>query len=261
MHSDYEDYAIHWVPRAGSALAAFGAGWTGWCAERGVSSDLPEFRRMRRGRPEMPGPGALLGLHAVLKEPFRLARGRTVWAMDTELMALAQSLPAVRLPRFEVTVFDGQVVLALSRPSRPIVRLTRHIEDLVKPLQAGPRYARYSGDWDVSGINLPGQRAWVEPEPAPVARFHVPLSDRMELGLAFKMVDDLTPALNAILDESQFLSDIALVGNPGRGRPWRLIERYSLAEEPTRHGVPAPRGMACKGPSLFAPLDTGFAIV
>lgn len=261
MHSDYQDYAIYWLPRAGSALAEFGAGWTGWCPECGVSSDLPEYRRMRRGRPEMPGRGALHGLHAALKTPFRLARGRTVWALDHELIALAQSLPAIRLPRFELTVFDGQVVLALSRPSRPIVRLTRHIADLVKPFKAGPRYARYSGEWDLSGIQLPGQRAWIEPEAAPVARFHVPLSDRMELGLAYEMVDSLNPLLKSVLDEPQFLSDLALVGNPGKGRPWRLIERYALAEEPTRHGTIAPTGMACKGPRLFAPLDTGFAIV
>ena len=75
------------------------------------------------------------------------------------------------------------------------------------------------------------------------------------------MADSLAPCLRTILDEPQFLSEIALIGNPGRGRPWRVIERYPLAEEPMRGGVNTPTGMACKGPRLFEPLETGMAIV
>lgn len=261
MHSDYEEFAIYWMPRQGSALAAFGAGWTGWCADRGTRSDLPEYRRLRRGRPEMPGASTLHGLHCVLKAPFRLARGRTVWSLDHDLMALAQSLPAVRLPKFEVTAFDGQVVLALSRPSRPMARLMRNIDDVIRPIQAGARYATYSGQHQVAGIDIPGMRAWTEVDDGSVNRFQIPLSDRMELGLAFDMVDMLAPALRHVLSEPQMMLDLALVGNPGRGRPWRLIERYALADEPRRLGTPAPTGMACHGPRIYDPLNTGMAIV
>lgn len=261
MHSDYVEFAIDWVPRQGSALSAFGAGWTGWCADRGVRSDLPEYRRMRRGRVEMPGKTALRGLHAALKSPFRLARDQTVWSLDHELITLAQSLPAVRLPRFEVTVFDGQVVLSLSRPSRSILRLTRYIDELVRPLQDGPRYTAYSGEDTVAGISIPGMQAWTDFAATSVERFIVPLGDRMELELAFDMADSIGPQLSEVLDEPQFMSEIALIGNPGRGRPWRMIERYPLAEEPMRSGANIPAGMACTGPQLFEPLEAGVAIV
>lgn len=261
MHSDYESFAIDWVPRQGSALSAFGAGWTGWCPDRGVSTDLPEYRRLRRGRTEMPGKAALRGLHAELKAPFRLAKGQTVWSLDHELLMLAQSLPAVRLPRFEITVFDGQVVLSLTRPTRSVLRLSRYIDELVRPLQRGPRYRSYTGESSVAGISIPGMHAWTDLIATSVERFLVPLSDRMELELAFEMADSLAPALRSILDETQFLSEIALLGNPGHGRPWRVIERYPLAEEPMRSGVNTPAGMACKGPQLFEPLAAGMAIV
>ena len=261
MHNDYEAFAIDWIPRQGSALAAFGAGWTGWCADRGARSDLPEYRRMRRGRPEMPGKARLRGLHAELKAPFRLSRDQTVWSLDNELMSLAQSLPAVRLPRFEVTVFDGQVVLSLSRPSRSVLRLTRYVDELVRPLQDGPRYKTFTGADSVAGVTIPGMQAWTDFNATSVERFLIPLSDRMELELAFDMADSLALWLRPILAEPQFLSEIALIGNPGRGRPWRVIERYPLAEEPMRGGVNTPSGMACKGPRLMEPLATGMAFV
>lgn len=261
MQNDYEEFAVYWVPRAGSALAEFGAGWTRWCAERGMRSDLPEYRYMRRGRPEMPGETGLHGLHSPLKSAFRLGRGRSFWSLEHDLMTLAQSLPSVRLPLFEVNVFDGRVVLALSRPSRPVMRVIRHLEELVRPYEAVPNYVQYTGENGVAGVDLPGMRAWTDCDGASVARFHIPLSDRMELSRAFEMVDTLTPQLSEALREPQFLMDLALMGNPGRGRPWRLIERYAFSDEPMRRETPVPHGMACNGPDLIAPLNTGVVFV
>lgn len=261
MHSDYDALAIDWVPAKGSALAMFGAGWSGWCTDTAISVDLPEYRRLRRGRAEMPGTGARRGLHAALKAPFRLARQQAVWALDSDLMALAQSLPVIRLPQLEVTVMDGHVVLALTRPCRPAVRLVHHLAELLRPFEASPTHVPWRGDGVVPGLSLPGMHAWSKADGMPVERFHLPLSDRMELSLALEMADALNVELAPVLAERQMLGEIALVGSPGKGRPWRLLERYALAEEPTRRLTPTPSGMACKGPRLYAPLDTGLAIV
>ncbi len=261
MHDDYEEFAIHWVPQQGSLLAEFGVGWTGWCAERGMRSNQPEYRWMRRGRPEVPGTTALHGLHAPLKAPFRLAKGRSAWALDHDLIALAQSFPMVRLPRFELCVHDGRVVLSLARPCRSALSLIRSLETVVRPFEAEPGYLQYSGSLGVAGVDLPGMAAWTDFEGTSVSRFHVPLSDRMELDRAFDIVDTLTEHLSQVLREPHLLGDLALMGNPGRGRPWRLVERYALSDEPMPRQVPVPSGMACNGPDLIAPLNTGMAIV
>ncbi|MEM9059503.1 MAG: DUF1045 domain-containing protein [Pseudomonadota bacterium] len=261
MHQDYEEFAIYWIPRTETSLSVFGAGWTGWCADRGTVADLPEIRRLRRGRQEAPGSGAVHGLHAALSAPFRLARGKTVWALDHDLMALAQMIPAIRLPRFEVTVLDGRVVLALSRPSRPVSKLTRFVAEVVRDVRKEPGYISYHGTSTVAGIYLPGMAAWSDAGATEAGRFHIALTDRMGLADAFDMVDELTPALDEVLVEPQLVADLVLMGNPGRGRPWRMVERYPLAEEPRRQTDGLPRSMTCRGPRLWAPLDTGLAIV
>ncbi|MEM7686822.1 MAG: DUF1045 domain-containing protein [Paracoccaceae bacterium] len=261
MHQDYEDYAVYWIPRTDSALSVFGAGWTGWCADRGAVADLPEIRRLRRGRPEAPGSNATYGLHAALSTPFRLDRGRTVWSLDQRLLALSQALPSVRLPKLEVMVMDGRVVLSLARPSRSVNQVARCLTDLIRGIRRDGGHQRYTGASTIAGIYLPGMGAWSDAGMLETGRFHIALTDRMDLADAMDMADDLTPALASVLAEPQTLADLALVGNPGRGRPWRLIERYPLAEEPRRQTDGLPRSMTCRGPRLWAPLDTGLAIV
>ena len=261
MQQDYEEFAIHWVPRHGTRLAEFGAGWTGWCAEHGMSSDVQEYRWLRRGQPEAPGMSALHGLHAPLKPGFKLAIGQSFWSLEDDLISFAQSLPTIQMPRFEVTVFDGRVVLVPSRPNRPILRLIRNLDAVIRPFEAQPVYSQCAGGQALAGVDLPGMQAWTDFNGGSITGFQVPLTDRMELQRAFDLADSLTPRLKAVLAEPLHLMDVALMGNPGRGRPWRLIERFAFSDEPSRREARVPRGMACNGPELIAPLNTGLAFV
>lgn len=253
MHSQYENLAIHWVPRAGSALEAFGTGWTGWCAESGSVAPVPERLRAPRRREGVPGRIAKLGFHANVKSPFRLAGGRSIWSLDRALEDLADRTAAIRLPKFELTVFDRQVVLALVKPSNAVTRLLADVADVVRLFQVTPDYAAMPGH---GRAPLPGRRDWGSTEMPVLERFHLPLTDRLDLGTAYDVVAELAPMLAPVLAGQQLLADLALVGDPGGGRPWRLIERYELRDTPVRVLPTLPSEMSCQGPQLITPFGS-----
>ena len=261
MQNAYEEFAINWVPRQGSLLAEFGFGWTGWCAERGMRCDLETYRRMRSGYAEAPGTTALTGLHAPLKTPFRLAHEQSFWALDHDLMSLAETFSALLVPQLELSVLDGRVVVVSSRPTRLIRQLIRQVEHTVHRFEADPEHANGTVDHRIGGIDLPGMAAWTRCASVAGAQFHLPLTDRMALDCAFDLVDAISPKMRELLARGATIGDLALLGNPGRGRPWCLIERYVLSDAPQRRLSPQPKGMAYNGPDLTAPSHTGLAFV
>ena len=123
MNSDYQRFAVAWVPQAGSVLARFGKTWTGWC------EDDPEAGGQWPRRTELGVSGkhwetALRGLHATLSQPFRLAPGRSYWRLDDALRAAAMAIPAIPLSGFDITVREDRIVL-----------LPRHVPGAVERLQ------------------------------------------------------------------------------------------------------------------------------
>lgn len=262
---DYRGYAIWWVPRVGSALARFGADWTGWCADRGVTTPTPALAAMSRPRAGVPGALARYGLHATVGPAFRLAEGHSAWALEDALAAVAERTLAIRMPRFEPTVLDGRVVLVPARPDEAVTRLVTDVAEAIRAFRVPVRPAAVGAG---GGIALPGRReggaaggtdggadGGAVAMPA-LDRFHIRLSDRLELGTAHEVVAELEAMLAPVLERSQVLTDLALVGDPGGGRPWRLLDRYELTGEKARTRPTLPDGMDFLGPSLMAPLGT-----
>ena len=80
MMDDYRRLAVFWAPEAGSALARWGAGWFGWCADAG----WPRPRCHIKGLAveELTVAPRRYGLHATLKAPFGLAEGAPSTVMN-----------------------------------------------------------------------------------------------------------------------------------------------------------------------------------
>ncbi len=53
-----------------------------------------------------------------------------------------------------------------------------------------------------------------------------------------------------MLDEPRRLHDVALMGDPGEGRPLRVLQRYDLSDTPVRRGA---NPLPCHGPKVLAP--------
>lgn len=245
MGSEYERFAIYWVPKTGSALSRFGSAWTGWCADSGDVDTSQEIRRLFEGCPGVPGSVARHGLHANVKSPFTLADDHMIWSLHEAIDSVTRGTAPIELPRMEVTVFDGQVVLALSRPDAAVTELLGTVASVVDPCLEPPVYA----ETFCEGVTQPAWRDWGSCDMPVIERFHVPLTDRLELGLAYQVVAGLRPLLDPILSAGIMLSDLALVGDPGEGRAWRLIERYELHATPG--AAKSAGGMAYKGPRLL----------
>ncbi len=252
---DCTHYAIWWVPRPGTALGRFGADWTGWCADRGVTGARRALSALSRPRAGVPGAVRLRGLHATIHSPFRLVPGRSAWALENALAEMAGRSAPIRLPRLRVAVDNGRVVLAPMRPDEAVARLLAGARDAVRPFEVARGYAALGGEGAVAagGIVLPDHPEAPAVSPA-LERFRLPLTDRMDPAAAAEIAAELAPFLAEVLAQPQTIADLALVGDPGRGRPWRLLERYALDREAARPGKRLPAGMDYCGPSLMTPL-------
>lgn len=251
-------YAIWWVPRPETALGRFGADWTGWCADRGVTQARRALSALSRPRAGVPGAVRLRGLHATVCPPFRLAEGRSPWALENALAELARRTAPIRLPRLHLTVDGGRVVLAPMRPNEALTRLLAGAAEAVMPSVVSAGYAALTGDGLVAagGIVLPDRPVAQAAAPAVPQRFGVALTDRMAPAEAAEIVAELAPVLGPVLLRPQTLADLALVGDPGGGRPWRLLDRFTLDGECAGAGPRLPAEMDCTGPSLITPIGS-----
>jgi len=253
MPQDYVRYAIWWVPQEATRLAAFGKRWTGWCADDGDSISL----RMTRELPCCPPIGAcevtLLGLHGTLAAPFTLGPGRSIWRLEQALSGIAATMPSVPLPRLEVAVRDGRVVLAPARGSGMLERLQGRVADIVRLISGqSAGQAPMPGPIVPGGISLPSGSVLA---PRLVEPFLMPLTIRMKPGEAERLAADLRPRLASLLAVPARVGDLALMADPGRGRRWRLIERYRLADEPLSARGREPAGMVCPDARPMPPLN------
>lgn len=238
-----ERYAIWWVPRPGTGLARFGVEWTGWCADRGVAHARPEACDLPQPRPGVPGTARLRGLHATIGAAFRPAEGRSIWAIERALGELAARTAPIRLPQLSVEVAEGRVVLALSRPDEAVATLLSATAEAIRSLRVRPEFEA-----------LAGPPCAIAPATATARgpmRFQMPLTDRVAGAAA--LAADLAPVLASLLAYPRVMADIALAGDPGGGRPWRLLERFGLEGDGAGSAAPSPDGMGWRGPDLLAP--------
>lgn len=248
MQSEYQRYAIAWVPQIGTPLARFGKSWTGWC------EDDPDANAAWPRRTELGVSGkhwdiALRGLHGTLSEPFQLAPGRSYWRLDDALRTAARSIPAIPLVGFDLGVREDRVVLFPRHVPASIDRLQGRVADVVR--LGASRPGRPSGDAGAA-TDILSMAAGAPAAPA----FCVPLTDRMSGTEAREMVAILRPRIAGSVSVPHCLCDLALMADPGRGRRWRLLERYRLAEARLDARARVPDGMSCPDQRDLPPLET-----
>ena len=243
MHGQYSSYAIAWIPRTGSALARFGKGWTGWCPEHGSHADPAERVNAGADTPVALGPIAYRGLHAEFAAPFRLPRGRSFWRLDDEVQELARSLSSTVLPRLSVALVDDRVMLVPERRAPGIDRIARSVAEVVTAQDEAATPA---------GMEALPERPPATPDPA----FRIALTGALGKEGGRRLAATLQRHLAPMLAHRQVLDNLALLGDPGEGRPWRLIQRYPLTPGPVRAGTAGPAGMDCPGLEPMPPLGT-----
>lgn len=237
MSIGYERYAIYWVPAVASKLANFGCAWTGWCAEEG--SHYPRMRARELPRPleQLTAETSRHGLHGIYKAPFALSRGRSHWGLERVVQSLAEEAAPIACGGLRLAVVGGRVALLPIEPPAGLNRLVARIGRAMLAYDTRA-VARRMGFEDQAE---PFQAEVPEPTGAVAVvdahRFHLPLTDRLDLGDAYAVVAYLRPLLAPILAQSLVLGDLALVGDPGGNRPWRVIDRHPLVGATARRGA------------------------
>lgn len=254
MTGDYLRYAIWWVPQEATPLSAFGKRWMGWCAEDGDSISMRKACDLPTGADLGCCEVAARGLHGTLADSFGLGHGRSVWRLQEAMAKFAATSPTVPLPRLEVRVQDSRVVMAPVCESGMLHRLQGRVADIVRMISgAEAPTAPHAGPCVAGGIRLPVDTVL---EPTLVTPFVVPLSGRMPAGEARRTAMDLQRRLAPVLSVPARIADLALMGDPGRGRRWRLLERFRLADEGLSARARTPAGMVCPEARPLPPLNT-----
>lgn len=244
MFGVFERYAVCWVPASSDPLARFGAHWTGWCADRG------EYRPRFDGGSLGFDPAGITtrirrhGFHGIIRAPFALRPGASIFALERALEGIAEESVRLRLPGLRLGVVGGRVSLIPRDPVRAVSELISGVAQATARLTRGEA-VRAPPESSRRGARNDHVVQLVAADPH---RFHAPLTDPLPLGVAFDVAERLRPVLDPILAEPRLLDAIALVGDPGGDRPFRLLQRYELRLHPARR---ATRVLPCRGPHVL----------
>lgn len=228
MEREYARYCVAWVPVPGTALADFGAAWTGCCTVTGEPATVgPVWKNLREAAKVSLYPGGL-GLRAPLTVPFTLPDGVSRWAVESMLEEFAAGHSSAHVVPPVVRVIDDQLMFLPAQPDPDLTRMIPELQETLAPMI------------------LP------ERGPAP-RRFAMPLSGMVGPTVAGRLKKVLTPYLEGITGDNPRIASISLVGDPGDGQAWRMIHRYPLTG-PDHARRDVPDAMAFTGPDLLAPI-------
>jgi hypothetical protein len=250
MSDEFEKYAVYWVPKRSDALARFGRSWTGWCADHSERRTRGAFSSFTFDTTAITRHGRIHGFHAAIKSPFRLGAELSSFALEHVLGLLAEESVSFQMPRLRLAVVNECVALVPSQGSPALNDLVARIGDALGQLGAPDddnREARTSAP--ALPVEGAGKAAPVIRFPtADAHRFHMPLTDPIGVTLALEVMEQLHPVLEPILREARQFDDVALMGDPGEGRPLRLLQRYELRAWPLRAASGA---LPCRGPHVL----------
>ena len=226
----YDRYAVYVAPDADSPLGRFGNAWLGFEPRSGVDLPRPALVGLTESdiRRATVAP-ARYGFHATLKPPFALAEGADVAALDRAVAGLAAALAPVDIPALRLARIDRFLALV---PARPVAALDALAAECVAALDRfrapeGPDRVRRrrAGLTDRQAALL---AEWGYPYVLDEFRFHLTLSGPSAAAERASVAAALDKVLGDILAAPLPVRDLALFGDPGGGKRFRLVKRYPL---------------------------------
>lgn len=229
--SDYQRYAIYYAPPAQSDLGQFG---NGWLARDPATDDILP-------RPDVSGLSAdeimsatsspaRYGFHGTLKPPFALRDGQT----RSELEAAVAGFCAQNAP-----IFCGPLMLkSIGRflalvPTDPLTGLETLAASLVRALDGFRQPEDEPAMNKRRAVGLTNRQeeylvAWGYPYVMEEFRFHLTLTNKLDgdqvSGFETALAQVVAPLCQAPFE----VRDICLFGDPGGGKPFRLLRRFEL---------------------------------
>ena len=193
MSGEFEKYAVYWVPKSADALARFEVSWTGWCAEQGEHRTRGTFPGVSVDVPAITRKVWRHGFHAIIKAPFRLRTERSRFSVEHALEQVIEEIVAFRLPRLRLAVIGGSVAALVPHQScAALGALVTRVGEAMAPLDAAAPTNGFAETQapTPNGIAIEEVESLVQLPAADAHRFHMPLTDRLDLEIAFEVMEE-----------------------------------------------------------------------
>ena len=229
---EFARYAVYWAPEEADPLHAFGATWLG----HDPTSAGPVVQRNRLGLPaaladDLTAEPRRYGLHATLKAPFRAKPGVHEAHIVEVTAALARSVAAFKTELLRLTNLQGFLALCPQAPSPALDDLARRcvteLDFLRAPLSCAERTRRNPQHLSLEQRQL--LETWGYQHVLQYFRFHITLTKRLTEAERIVVAPVLETATRPFCSQPFSVNAIALFGDPGGGRPFRLIQRFPLS--------------------------------
>ena len=229
----FERYAIYYSPSPGSRLAEFGEQWLGRDGYgQSIDREKPyEGRELQ----ELSRAPAHYGFHATLKAPFRLVQDHPRRLKDAlELFARTQT--KITVPALKLTQIGDFLALCPGGVAGPNAELdalaaqcVRKFDRFRAPLSEEERTRRNPDR--LSFDQQQNLERWGYPFVFDEYRFHMTLTGLLSNEERNRVLDLLNPFVEELGSEPFTLDSICIFGDPGQGKPFRLLERYRLPKQ------------------------------
>jgi hypothetical protein len=224
MTSASPRYAIYVVPDDDSALGRFGK------SVLGEDATLVADEGQRAAWLAATGEPRRYGFHATVKAPFHLAPGASLDALSGALRAFTSERPPVPVGRLAVRRIGHFLALT---PVEPLPMLSGFAAEVVaafEPFRA-PLSLEDTQRRLAAGLTRTQQAMlarWGYPYVFAEFRFHMTLSGRLDNATSAWMQEVLTLAYAPQSHDAHEITALALMEQPVRDAPFRLLERFAL---------------------------------
>lgn len=226
-------YAIYYLPPPDSALGRFGRSWFGRDVEAGrdmPAIPLPGFDKAAHAT--LIDAPRRYGLHATLKAPFRLARGRTVQDLETAAETFAAQTAPVAGISLNISSIGPFLALVPDGGADGLQELANEcvssFDTLREPLRAADRARRRPETLNARQRDYLDR--WGYPYVLEEFRFHITLTGPLPGPLREHVQQALSPRVEPIIRNPIAIDAISIAVQPEPEAPFRLHRSFPLAD-------------------------------
>lgn len=225
----FQRYAIYWVPRPDTRLAAFARRWFGSEVETGEQLALREGYGLPDGLVERATASPRrYGIHATIKAPFRLREGAQLNDFINMMGAFCAKRRAPHAGKLKLHRFSRYLVMLPENDTSELEWLAQdcvtHFDVLRAPLTDADRSRR--------AISNPKAAAYFEqfgyPDIFDRFKFHITLAGPLEPAELEMVENALRPSLIALTNEPFVAPDLCICGEPGNKQAFRVLYRHTF---------------------------------
>lgn len=221
--ASFERYAIYFAPASESLLGKLARTWLGHDAESGKTGALAvDAADQWVAQPRR------YGFHATLKAPMRLAPGENFRGLEAAVERLASTHTTVPLGLLNIAELGNFLALVPADPDPALQQLAFDCVRALDRFRAALTPDEIARRGALSGEHKSLLEQWGYPYVGTAFRFHMTLTSALDeepRTLARHAAEEhFEPALS----KPQRLDSVSIFGDPGEGRPFRLLRRFPL---------------------------------